>query len=37
MAAEHAFAGSSTSGTTSVAVLSVGTCPKYYITCLQQC
>ena len=37
MAAQCAFAGSSTSGTRSVTVLSVGAYPKYYTTCLQQC
>ena len=37
MAAQRTFAGSSTSGTRSVTVLSVGTYLKYYTTCLQQC
>ena len=36
MAVQHAFEGSP-SETKSVAVLSVDTYPKYYITCLQQC
>ena len=37
MAVQSAFAGSSTSGTRSVTVLSVDTYPKYYVTYLQQC